>query len=440
MTDSNDIILKKSNKNEATFKKIVIEGSKLIKEEDGNLSSGSEIGHYFSMALDFISKSTNMEKVLKRELLSPINIRKDFFKIFYSLKDYEEDDLIEKFLESLNETLDEQKNEEPKIFNFAFYTNIKVSEKNIEIWKDLLCDFNINYLEYSDLEIPKSSISDSLEVFETNNEILGVKIKSRSIYYAFDEAQKKLYVLFGFLTFCNKVNVDSRRYHVNEFALDQSLSSMKIVSYIIINNENSLEEDPDTAYLRLFSKIKVNDEKLKINSKIEPILEKYNEIISSDKKFKFKVNEMFELYYNASFESTLDSSFLKFWTFNERFLKEMLGEMKDKKLIKMMNNLLDGYGISRLNITKLKLLYRKRNSLVHEIRSDAIEENDRNFIKTIADKLLSFFLFHFRDVNNINEYGYILENYSISSNERGRKIELLELLEKLDSNKKGREK
>lgn len=438
MNNTNDIRLIKSNQNEKDFKKIIIEGSKLISEKNGSLSTEStKIETYFDMAWDSICRLTNIKKVLKKELLSPNEIRGEFFRWFYSFRDYNDNDLIEKFIDCINEKLSELKNLNPKIANFAFYTNLKVSKKNMEQWKDLLKDFNIERLTYDDLEIPVTHTSEqSTENFKSRNEILNVKIKSRSIFHAFDESKRELYKLFGFLAFGINYNLASTRFHINEFALNHSSTSIKIVSYIILDENNILSEDYDSADIRLETKIGTNTEKLKFPPKLNRFHEKYKDIMNSDKsKLKFKLNEMFELYFHASSESALDSSFLKFWSFSERFLKDMFGDMKDKKLLNMMNNLLEGYGISRQNKIKLEFLYKKRNLLVHEIKSDTIEENDRNFVKIIADKLLLFSLYHFKDVNNINEYGYIIENYSISSSERKRNIELLELLEQLDSNK-----
>lgn len=123
----------------------------------------------------------------------------------------------------------------------------------------------------------------------------------------------------------------------------------------------------------------------------------------------------------------LGNSFIKFWSLSEKILKDICGDMNDNQLKKFMANILKGFNNFESMIDKIDVIYKKRNSLVHENKHGDITQYDRILVKTIAEELICFLIKYLDDVNDIREYGIILDYYHKNDDYKKRVIELINL-------------
>ena len=131
------------------------------------------------------------------------------------------------------------------------------------------------------------------------------------------------------------------------------------------------------------------------------------------------------MYYIASTKSDLENSFIKFWTLAEKILKATFGQMNDESMVRYMKKILKYFGFANYIQDRIHFLRIKRNRLVHEIK-DEITINDRNIIKLVVDYLILFLLNWSGEVNNNEEYKFILDNFN--KTDLNRRIELLSIL------------
>lgn len=432
------IIIKKSKINSKDYnnlKNVLHEGSDLVKNENSRLSAESQIIYYFDLTWEYLSRISNIEKELEKNYLSKEIIRRDFFKIFEASKKCDDDKLIKSLMKKINIRFIKSKEINPEIFKFVFYTNMKIHSNQKVVYNKLLNVFNIKAIKFEDIKF-ETEDSRILKYFRSSNELLEVQVKSRTEYHAFEEAEKIIHKFFGFLSFIQNHNKGQDKFHVNEYALQYSFTLLSILSYIILDENYSFKERFSTASNRMHYKItNIKEEKLKFNKSLEFYFNEYEKISNSSKKeVKNNLDNILRLYYYATSENNLDSSFLKFWSLNERILKEMLGDMKDRKLLKSIKNVLKIYGKFIQIENRLDIIYEKRNQLVHENISDKITNNDRNLAKTITDHIIYFYIGFFKHVNNIKEYGFILENVHKTNTEIERSIQILNNINSLKEN------
>ena len=121
----------------------------------------------------------------------------------------------------------------------------------------------------------------------------------------------------------------------------------------------------------------------------------------------------------------MENSFIKFWTLAEKILKATFGQMNDESMVRYMKKILKYFGFANYIQDRIHFLRIKRNRLVHEIK-DEITINDRNIIKLVVDYLILFLLNWSGEVNNNEEYKFILDNFN--KTDLNRRIELLSIL------------
>lgn len=163
---------------------------------------------------------------------------------------------------------------------------------------------------------------------------------------------------------------------------------------------------------------------------------KINKIKSAEliKDFNFKgkmkisrnIKDYFHLYYLAAFESSLENSFLKFWSLSEKIIKDMYDDVKDGKLKGVMRTILKANRYPKYIIGRIDFLYIKRNAFVHENKHGEITPYDQSLIKAVSERLIDFLICLLDDVEYMKDYSVILDYVNKSDDEKRRIMQLIE--------------
>lgn len=132
------------------------------------------------------------------------------------------------------------------------------------------------------------------------------------------------------------------------------------------------------------------------------------------------------MYYLAAFESSLENSFLKFWSLSEKIIKDMYGDVKDSKLKGVMKTILKANKYPKYIIRCIDFLYIKRNDFVHENKHGEITQYDQTLVKVISERLIDFLIYFLDDVEYMNDYSIILDYVNKSDDEKRRVTCLIE--------------
>ena len=152
----------------------------------------------------------------------------------------------------------------------------------------------------------------------------------------------------------------------------------------------------DSAYIENEKEIKLTKEEQQKVSKI------INLILMKDKKVSELIEEAFILYYAALKEKDNAFSFLRFWIVIEMLIKsgsKLNNEEIIKRATSIYNN--DLYG-------SLKLLYKKRNKIVHSYVF--VSQDERNLLKSIAETTIAFVLSNLKGIKNLEDVRKQFEN------------------------------
>lgn len=105
---------------------------------------------------------------------------------------------------------------------------------------------------------------------------------------------------------------------------------------------------------------------------------------------------------------------MKFWALSEKIIKDSAGQITDEKLVEFMEKIWNLKRCPEYMGQRIKL----RNNFVHESKHGEIIQIDRNVLKIIAEKLISFILEYMEVVNNFGEYSIILQYSNMKNKER----------------------
>lgn len=156
----------------------------------------------------------------------------------------------------------------------------------------------------------------------------------------------------------------------------------------------------------------------------------YEKIVSVLKCLKFqnkkildKSKDYFRLYYEGIVETQVEMSFLKFWILSEKIYKG--GEMiNDEKIINLLKKLVG----AKYTKERIRVLYKKRNAIVHEMNCNEITEGDRNLSKTLGESLLVLFIDPPAKFNNYSEFKFMLENLFLDKEDKKRRQSIIKKL------------
>lgn len=403
-----------------SLKKILIEGSKIIDEdEDGHLSTSKDIEYYQNLVWSYLKETTNFENEMSGEITEKEFI-KDIFRILNNVKYQNDEDILNEFLVEINKIFLSSKATNNFKIKFVFYTNIELRDSIKDKFYEMLQLFNLKIFNLNNLSFENEKFK---KVFKTDYVVLEYTAKGKNFYVMEKEAINQVYQFFGYLTFLHISRKNFDMWTVNSLSLKYNLSDLKISSIIELNEDNTFIDESGS--YRILKNAE-NYKKSKLISFTNTLLvyDFYKILMESEnKQIIYQINDYLMLYYKASIDEDLDISFLKFWTLCERIIKN--GDDKsDAEVINYMRKILKLYNQPKSYQERIYYIKEKRNLLIHENISE-ITQDDRNVIKSVCDLLFLFLIEFEKYVKNINEYEIFL-NYFNQDNER--LIEILNLI------------
>ena len=383
--------------------------SKVNKTNEG-YELNQEIRHNITLFWNMIFKYSNFETVIRNDEITIDGLYYNLpLNLSYKLKHTTKNSIFTKFIVELNNYYKEYKQSlSTQKYEYLFLTNINKSKINENVFK-LLELFNFEIYNLYDLIKINDSIFNNhekkilLQNITEKRLILKYEIKGKESGFVYNQAIKNICSFLGFITLSDNYNKYHEVISSTSFESNYNLSEYKIVSSISFSETISAE---NKHYLLLqldCLNTKIYGFKVEIN---KFFLDKYKQV---EDKIYLKINEYLNLYYLASIENDLSTSFLKYWSLSERIIKDMCNTMVDEKLLKLMKNILILAGHPNYVYNQLVYIYKKRNAYVHEFNPDIINESDRNLIKLVSDKLLGFIICYNDKITDFNDYGYILE-------------------------------
>lgn len=403
-----------------SLKKILIEGSKIIDEdEDGHLSTSKNIDYYQNLVWSYLKETTNFENEMSGEITEKEFI-KDIFRILNNVKYQNDEDILNEFLVEINKIFLSSKATNNFKLKFVFYTNIELRDSIKDKFYEMLQLFNLKIFNLNNLSFENEKFK---KVFKTDYVVLEYTAKGKNFYVMEKEAINQVYQFFGYLTFLHISRKNFDMWTVNSLSLKYNLSDLKISSIIELNEDNTFIDESGS--YRILKNAE-NYKKSKLISFTNTLLvyDFYKILMESEnKQIIYQINDYLMLYYKASIDEDLDISFLKFWTLCERIIKNG-NDKSDAEVINYMRKILKLYNQPKSYQERIYYIKEKRNLLIHENISE-ITQDDRNVIKSVCDLLFLFLIEFEKYVKNINEYEIFL-NYFNQDNER--LIEILNLI------------
>lgn len=403
-----------------SLKKILIEGSKIIDEdEDGHLSTSKDIEYYQNLVWSYLKETTNFENEMSGEITEKEFI-KDIFRILNNVKYQNDEDILNEFLVEINKIFLSSKATNNFKIKFVFYTNIELRDSIKDKFYEMLQLFNLKIFNLNNLSFENEKFK---KVFKTDYVVLEYTAKGKNFYVMEKEAIDQVYQFFGYLTFLHISRKNFDMWTVNSLSLKYNLSDLKISSIIELNEDNTFIDESGS--YRILKNAE-NYKKSKLISFTNTLLvyDFYKILMESEnKQIIYQINDYLMLYYKASIDEDLDISFLKFWTLCERIIKNG-NDKSDAEVINYMRKILKLYNQPKSYQERIYYIKEKRNLLIHENISE-ITQDDRNVIKSVCDLLFLFLIEFEKYVKNINEYEIFL-NYFNQDNER--LIEILNLI------------
>lgn len=409
------------------LEKAIKEASNLIEEDIyGNLSAKTQIQIIYDTIYSYLVETTNLLKVLKKYGLNEKYFFYHSLELINRVSKYPDGIISNEFLFEINQIFSDLKNKNNNVGKYLFYTNIKSREYIENTLLEILEYFNFKVFSYDDFKFPQEFPEDFRTKFRSKYLILEYNSAENHISNKEEKALNQLYLLFGYLTFIHRFGRLNRKWHVNRFTLNHQISDLNASAMIELDKNNNFIDIHESLDI-LTTKIKIEKSDLIKFTNIHFKTNLY-ESIKNDVKNELvlhNIEEYLRLYYIASTKSDLENSFIKFWTLAEKILKATFGQMNDESMVRYMKKILKYFGFANYIQDRIPFLRIKRNRLVHEIK-DEITINDRNIIKLVVDYLILFLLNWSGEVNNNEEYKFILDNFN--KTDLNRRIELLSIL------------
>lgn len=401
-----------SNKRLNEFKKVLIESVDTI--YDSHVDSM----WYNETIISYLIELTTISSVFKREEINFIYIN-DILSLLKRRCDKEL--IVYEFLVKVNEFYEDKKSHEKKLFNVIVYTNVDTGLKKYDKFNELLEFFDLEIFDFNDY-VFKENQDMYKNNFNSGFLMLKFSKKTRDSDLIKSQALMEVYSLFGYLTYLNKFNNTTDKYHINELSMINQVSDFECNALIVANEENEILQ------IDLQNEIITNSKnifKSKINGiKSIELIKNFN--VEGKMKISRNIKDYFHLYYLAAFESSLENSFLKFWSLSEKMIKDMYGDVKDSKLKGVMKTILKGNKYPKYIRIRIDFLYIKRNDFVHENKHGEITHYDQSLIKAISERLIDFLIYFLEDVENMKDYSVILEHINKNDDEKRRIIRLIE--------------
>ncbi len=364
--------------------------------------------YYYETLWDCMGWKSNIKEVFESQGLSKRVFRTNISNILRSIKDSSPEDILDNFLQELNNLYLKYKEMDDEKINIIMYTNIPKKFKDNDKFKDTLKYFNLTIFDYSEYNFENDeSLDDDIKNKFNNGSFLMLKYSNKGKDYEFikNVALNTIYSFFGYVTYIHKFRISTEKFHINEITLDNKVTDLEINALIATDSNNKIfdiisqQDVIDTAIKLGKSKIIKFDNQMGLfHTLLDDVCEVDNDVLFN------QLMEYFSLYYIASQESTIENSFMKFWSLSERIIKNIHVDIKDKKLVKYMEKLLLMFNYPEKIIQRLKFIKHKRNILVHENIHGEITQSDQSIVKILSENLIGFLINYYGEVNNLQDY------------------------------------
>ena len=397
-----------SHKKFNSLKKILIE----VKNYDN-----IDINWYSEIIMSYLIDITNIKQVFEKTKINYLNLK----LIIDSLPKNQNNLILYYFLVEINKFYDFQKDINEELRKIIIYTNLPKNLKSNKNFTKVLNFFKLKIFKFEDYFFEYEN--DDKYVFNSNYLMFEFSETTRDINLLKSYALKEIYSFFGYITYLNKFNKTTHRYHINELTLNHRISDIECYALIVTDETNKILRLKIQYEIITNSKI-VKKSKIK-NLKNKELIKDFNN--EEKQKISKKIKEYFYLYYLASSETNLENSFLKFWSLSEKIIKDVAGDMKDSKLKKLMKKILKGTKYPKYIIKRIDHIQTIRNSFVHENNHEDITSYDQSLVKVISERLIDFLIYFLDKVDDLKDYGIILEYSNIAEKEKRKLIKLIEL-------------
>ena len=358
---------------------------------------------YYDIITSYFIETSNVEDVFSKYGVSLLDIG----YILSHLKDCSKNEILSEFLTQVNSYLKLQKDLFNYESNVIIYTNLNTELSDNDYFKKIVSSYDLKLFDFEEYN------GNPPDDFKRKYLMLKYNSKYGDEEFVKNNALTEVNSFFGYLTYVNKFNKYTTKYHINNHSLTHNITDLEYNAFILTDSKNKIVREPIQVEIINNSK-KLKKSKLKLVKNL-PIVDFNN----SDKNEILKnLKEYFALFYIASFERGLENSFLKFWSMSEKIIKDITGGMKDTKLIKLMAKVLKLAKIPKKMQQRIDVIYIKRNNLVHENKHGEINQYDQTLIKSIAENLILFLIDYLDKVNKIKDYGIILEYSDRPNNEK----------------------
>lgn len=364
--------------------------------------------YYYETLWDCMGWKSNIKEVFESQGLSKRVFRTNISNILRSIKDSSPEDILDNFLQELNNLYLKYKEMDDEKINIIMYTNIPKKFKDNDKFKDTLKYFNLTIFDYSEYNFENDeSLDDDIKNKFNNGSFLMLKYSNKGKDYEFikNGALNTIYSFFGYVTYIHKFRISTEKFHINEITLDNKVTDLEINALIATNSNNKIfdiiyqQDVIDTAIKLDKSKIiKFNNQMKLFHTLLDDVCEVDNDVLFN------QLMEYFSLYYIASQESSIENSFMKFWSLSERIIKNIHVGINDKKLVKYMEKLLLMFKYPEKIIQRLKFIKHKRNNLVHENIHGEITQSDQSIVKILSENLIGFLINYYSEVNDLQDY------------------------------------
>ena len=218
-----------------------------------DMENNIDLRYYFETIKAYLIESTNIVPLFKKDGISIETF--DIHKILLNIKGCSNDEVLERFLDGVNNEYGIRKKFKKFNMNVIIYSNINYKlEKNpnfinalslfdLELFK--FEDFNFENYESLDVEI-RNSFNHKFLMFKYNSsERDGEVIKEKAL--------NEINAFFGYVSYIINFNSISEKYSNTEFLLKYSLSDLKY-SYMLLTDSNGEIYFPELFYEDVINK------------------------------------------------------------------------------------------------------------------------------------------------------------------------------------------
>ena len=364
--------------------------------------------YYYETIWDILNQKSNIKEKFTNATLSKQIFLNHISTILRSIKLNGESNILDSLLIELNKLYNDYKELDKIQINVIIYTNIPVKLKSSDKFIETLKYFNLDIFEFSSYNFEsEADLDDEIKYKFNCTKFLMFKYSNTARDYEFlkSKALNNIYSFFGYLTYIHRFNYNTEKWHINEITLDHRITDLQINALIGTNSNFEIYEI-DRQYDIISTAIEMDEsKKIDFNNHMpcEYTLLKNVFELNKDSLYS-ELKEYFSLYYISSFENVIENSFMKFWSLSERIIKDIHGDMKDKKLVKYMMEILKLRNYPDKIIQRVNFLKYKRNNLVHENIHGEITQSDQAIVKIMAESLILLLICYFNEVNSIENY------------------------------------